>query len=233
MLTFLECKGHLIEGKWNFILSYSRKRPFCGQIHKQGLGTDLLAGETKDLLLEAVRCSTSEFPWISLIGAFTTEIKYEHLCKAKHCFLCSENSAAFVTFSSLFNEAPCALFVRTAAALGMLSQLWDCITCTCLPFTGKTFLNIPLLSGRFEPIKCFLEWIVYSPKIMWIWPNLLGSFELVFKWGGEKRILLFYHLEKKVSPTGLWRSRWQLANTTGKVSWLLPLEWTSQCPSVQ
>lgn len=120
--------------------------PFCGQIRKQGLGTDLFAGETKvDLLSEAVRCSASEFPWISLIRAFTTEIKYELLCKAEHCFLCSENSAAFVNFSSLFNNAPCALFARPAAALGMLSQLWDCITCHTRTFHRQDLSEYPPL----------------------------------------------------------------------------------------
>lgn len=120
--------------------------PFCGQIHKQGLGTDLPAEETKvDLLLETVRCSASEFSWISLIRAFTTEIKYEHLCKAEHCFLCPENSAAFVTFSSLFTKAPCELFVRSAAALGMLSQLWDCVTCHTPTFHRQSLSECPTL----------------------------------------------------------------------------------------
>lgn len=128
--------------------------PFCGQILKEGLGKDLLAGETKvDLLLEAVRCSA----WIALIRAFTTEIKYEHLCKAEHCFLCSENSAVFVTFSSLFHKAPCTLFVRSAAALGMLSQLWDCITCYTPIFHRQDLSEYSLFSGRFEPIKCFFK----------------------------------------------------------------------------
>lgn len=166
MLTFLELIRPLYWREMKSHLIVQQEKPFCGQIHKQGLGTDLLAGETKvDLLLEAVRCSASEFPWIALIRAFTTEIKYEHLCKAEHCFLCSENSAAFVTFSSLFNKAPCALFVRSAEALGMLSQLWDCITCHTPSIHRQDLSEYPLFSGRFEPIKCFFKWIVFSPKI--------------------------------------------------------------------
>jgi len=49
---------------------------FCGQIHKQGLGTDLLSGETKAVLLsEAARCSASWIPMDSLDQSFDNRNK--------------------------------------------------------------------------------------------------------------------------------------------------------------
>lgn len=53
---------------------------FYGQIHKRGLGTDLLSGETKaDLLLEAVRCSASWIPTDSLDQSFDNRNKIQGL----------------------------------------------------------------------------------------------------------------------------------------------------------
>lgn len=141
-----------------------------------------------------MRCSTSEVPWISLIRPFTTEIKYEHLCKAEHWFLCSENSAAFVTFSPLFNKVPCASLSGLQQHCGCFHSYGIVLPATHPPFTSKTFLNTPLLSGRFEPTKCFFKWIVYSP---WEFDLIYQVALNLFQSEGERRGCYYFTIWKR------------------------------------
>lgn len=128
-------------------------------------------------------------------------------------------SIAFCALTTVLHLLPLALRLTRLPVhyLSGLQQHWGCFHSSgiVLPawntpsFPGKTFLNIPFLSGTFEPTKSFFEWIVYSPKITEF--NLIYQAALnLFSSEGERRGCYYFTIWKRryLSSPGQIYTNW-------------------------